>query len=151
MLEVSNLMVFFANALALNDFSMEIAGGEIRGVIGSNSAGKTTFMHAVGGLIMDIQTKERRAGGEHITVLGQVLFQGEDITFMPPAARVRKGVVLSRERHPIFAESSVTENLKIAGYTRKPVEVRETIDFVFELFQLSCFDRHHSDLFSAVR
>jgi branched-chain amino acid transport system ATP-binding protein len=34
-------MVFFENALALNDFSMSVDEGQIVGVIGSNSAGKT--------------------------------------------------------------------------------------------------------------
>ena len=43
MLEVKNLMVFFENAIALNDFSMIVNEGEIVGVIGSNSAGKTTW------------------------------------------------------------------------------------------------------------
>ncbi|MGA9236825.1 MAG: hypothetical protein WBV91_18520, partial [Desulfobacterales bacterium] len=35
-LQVKNLMVFFENALALNDFSMEVQAGEFVGVIGSN-------------------------------------------------------------------------------------------------------------------
>ena len=38
MLEVKNLMVFFENALAINDLSLEVRKGEIIGVLGSNSA-----------------------------------------------------------------------------------------------------------------
>jgi branched-chain amino acid transport system ATP-binding protein len=55
MLAVNNLMVFFENALALNDFSMTINQGEIIGVIGSNSAGKTTLMNTISGLIIDMK------------------------------------------------------------------------------------------------
>ena len=70
MLEVKNLMVFFENALALNDFSMRVDQGEIIGVIGSNSAGKTTLMNTISGLIIDMKIKEQRKGGERITIYG---------------------------------------------------------------------------------
>jgi branched-chain amino acid transport system ATP-binding protein len=134
MLEVSNLMVFFENALALNDFSMKVEAGKIVAVIGSNSAGKTTLMNTISGLIIDTRTKERRKGGERITLYGKVQFDGEDITELHPSERVKKGLVLCRERHPIFPESDLVENLKIAGYLRSSSEVRERIDYVFELF-----------------
>ena len=45
MLQIRNLMVFYENALAINEFSMDVERGEIVGVIGSNSAGKTTLMN----------------------------------------------------------------------------------------------------------
>lgn len=134
MLAVSNLMVFFENALALNGLSMEVREGEIVGLIGSNSAGKTTLMNTVSGLIIDMRIKERRRGGERISLYGSVTYAGEDITETPPSERVRKGIVLSRERHPVFPESSVVENFKIAGYLRSKIEIRETMDFVFTLF-----------------
>ncbi|HSO18999.1 MAG TPA: ATP-binding cassette domain-containing protein [Desulfosarcina sp.] len=134
MLTVTELMVFFENALALNSLSLEVREGEIVGLIGSNSAGKTTFMNAVSGLINDMRIKEKRKGGERISVYGSIVYNGEEITDMPPAERVKRGVVLSRERHPVFPESSVVENFKIAGYLRKPSEIRETMDFVFALF-----------------
>lgn len=134
MLQVQNLMVFFENALALNDFSMELPEGEFRGVIGSNSAGKTTLMNAISGLIIDMKVKEQRKGGERITVIGEIFYNGKEITQLKPSERVKQGVVLSRERHPIFAESDVRENLKIAGYLRPRDEIRETTGFIFELF-----------------
>ncbi len=134
LLEVRDLMVFFENALAINGLSMQVHAGEIVGVIGPNSAGKTTLMNALSGLIIDMRTREKRRGGERITMYGRIFFKGEDITESPPSERVKKGIVLSRERHPIFPESNVVENLKIAGYLRSRSEVKETIAYVFELF-----------------
>jgi branched-chain amino acid transport system ATP-binding protein len=134
MLSVNNLMVFFENALALNDFSMEVKEGQIVGVIGSNSAGKTTLMNTLSGLIIDMRIKEKRRGGERITVYGEIIFNGKDISETRPSERVKKGIVLCRERHPIFPESSVNENLKISGYLREKSQVREMTRQVFELF-----------------
>ncbi len=134
MLEVSNLMVFFENALALNDFNMKVEAGRIIAVIGSNSAGKTTLMNTISGLIIDTRLKEKRKGGERITLYGVVRFLDEDVTEMPPYERVKRGMVLCRERHPIFPESDLLENLRIAGYLRKTSEAREMIAYVFELF-----------------
>ena len=134
MLEIDNLMVFFENALAINGLSLTVNRGEIVGIIGSNSAGKTTLMNTVSGLIIDMRVKEKRKGGQRITVYGKVMFEGRDITELPPGRRVRMGIVLSRERHPVFPESSVLENFKIAGYLRKKAEIEEKIHQVFELF-----------------
>ena len=91
LLEVRDLMVFFENALAVNGLSMEVNAGEIVGVIGSNSAGKTTLMNTLSGLIIDMRTKEKRRGGERITLYGRILFQGEDITETPPERPGEKG------------------------------------------------------------
>lgn len=134
MLEVQNLLVFFENALALNDFQMEVREGQVVGVIGSNSAGKTTLMNTLSGLIIDMRIKEKRRGGERITVYGKILYKGEDITETRPSERVKKGIVLCRERHPIFPESDVLQNLRMAGYLRKRAEIQETISYVFDLF-----------------
>jgi branched-chain amino acid transport system ATP-binding protein len=134
MLEIKNLMVFFENALAINDISLEVRKEEVVGVLGSNSAGKTTLMNTISGLMIDIKRKEDRRGGERITVLGEIKYEGEDITNTEPDKRVKKGIVLSRERHPVFPDSSVEENLRIAAYLRKDSEIKKTFDFVYSVF-----------------
>lgn len=134
MLEVKNLMVFFENALAINDLSLEVHQGEIVGVLGSNSAGKTTLMNTLSGLIIDMKKKEDRKGGERITLLGEIRYEGQEITLIEPYERVKRGIVLSRERHPIFPDSSVEENLKIASVLRKDQEIRKSMDFVYQIF-----------------
>ncbi len=133
-MEVKNLMVFLENSLAVKDFSMTIDRGEIVGVIGSNSAGKTTLMNTVSGLIIDMKIKEQRKGGERINIYGEIIFKGENITNVQPFERVKKGLVLSRERHPIFAESDVAENLKIAGHQVKRADLVNRLKEVYTIF-----------------
>lgn len=134
MLEVDGLTVYYENALAVNDLSLEVEQGEIVGVFGSNSAGKTTLMNTIAGLTLDLKVKEERKGGQRITVLGQVRFQGENILDTKPNHRVRQGIVLCRERHPVFRDSTVAENLKIGGYLRTKEEIQESVEFVYRLF-----------------
>jgi branched-chain amino acid transport system ATP-binding protein len=134
MLEVRDLTVFYENAIAINNVSLDVHKGEIVGVIGSNSAGKTTLMYTLSGIIWDIEKKERMRGGERITVTGRILYEGKDITRAKPSERARMGIILCPERRRVFAESDVMENLKIGAYLRKRSEAKEALKFVFELF-----------------
>lgn len=134
MLDVKGLMVFYENALAINDLSCNVDEGEIVGLLGSNSAGKTTFLNTIAGLTEDLRIKEARRGGTRITVLGEIYYKGKDITNIYPSDRVKMGIVLCRERHPVFKESDVLENLKIASYNTNRQKSKEHIDYVFELF-----------------
>lgn len=149
MLDIRNLMVFYENALALNNLSLQVHRGEIAAVFGSNSAGKTTLMNTVSGLELEMKKKEERRGGERITVLGVLNFDGEDISNTKPSYRVKRGIVLSRERHPVFRDSDVLENLKIAGYLRKRQEINKAIELVFSVFPpLSNLKRRKGGLLS---
>jgi branched-chain amino acid transport system ATP-binding protein len=134
MLEIKNLMVFFENSLAINDLSLEVHKEEVVGVLGSNSAGKTTLMNTISGLMIDIKRKEDRKGGERITILGEIRFEGKDIMNAPPDQRVKKGIVLSRERHPIFPDSTIEENLRIAAYLRRDKQTKKAFESVYSIF-----------------
>lgn len=133
-LEVRNLIVFFENAAALNDISLEVRKGEIVGVFGSNSAGKTTLMNTISGLIIDMKKKEDRKGGVRITVFGEVEFEGEKVTKAQPYERVQKGIVLSQERHPVFPDCSGEENLKIGAHLHRGSELKGRLEFVYSIF-----------------
>jgi branched-chain amino acid transport system ATP-binding protein len=134
MLEGRELMVFYENMLALNNVSLRCGPGEIIGVFGSNSAGKSTLMYALSGIILDIKKKEEMRGGERISLYGAILFEGVDITRLKPHLRAKMGIILCPERRRIFPESSVLENLKIGGYLSARREAKETIDYVLDLF-----------------
>lgn len=127
-------MVFYENALAINNVSMKCQEGKITGVFGSNSAGKSTLMYTISGIILDIKKKEEMRGGERVTVLGEIQFRGENVIDVKPSERARKGIILCPERRRIFTESSVLENLKIGGYLAKGSQAKETLDYVFTLF-----------------
>jgi len=116
MLEATDLMVFYENMLALNNISITCQKNRITGVFGANSAGKSTLMYSLSGIMLDIQKKEKMAGGERITLYGQLTFDGRDIMDMKPSDRARAGIVLCPERRRLFSESSVMENLRIGGY-----------------------------------
>jgi branched-chain amino acid transport system ATP-binding protein len=134
MLEASGLMVFYENMLALNNISIWCGENQIVGVFGANSAGKSTLMYTLSGIMLDIRKKEAMAGGERITTAGTVRFQGEEITNLKPNLRAKKGIVLCPERRRIFRESTVLENLMIGGYLAKADQAKETLGYVFKLF-----------------
>ncbi len=77
MLEGRELMVFYENMLALNNVSFSARTGRSSGIFGSNSAGKSTLMYALSGIILDIKKKEEMRGGERISLFGSILFDGE--------------------------------------------------------------------------
>jgi branched-chain amino acid transport system ATP-binding protein len=133
-LQVDNLMVFYENALAVNNLSLRIDEGQIVGVFGMNSAGKSTLMRTIGGTILDVKKKEAMRGGERVTIVGCIRYGEREITNVKASDRARMGIVLCPERRRIFAESSTMENLKIGGYLATKVQEKETLHYVLELF-----------------
>ena len=134
MLEASDLMVFYENMLALNNVNIRCDQNQIVGVFGANSAGKSTLMYALSGIVLDMQKKEAMAGGERITVDGSIRYLGKEVMTVSPSRRAKMGIVLCPERRRIFKESTVLENLKIGGYLASRAQARETLAYVFEVF-----------------
>ena len=134
MLEATDLMVFYENMLALNNVSIRCEEKQIVGVFGANSAGKSTLMYALSGIMLDIRKKEEMAGGERITMAGSIHYQGQEVTNTKPSTRAKMGIVLCPERRRIFKESTVLENLKIGGYLATSAQAKETLDYVFTVF-----------------
>ncbi len=127
-------MLFYENVLAINNVTLNVGPGQIIGVFGANSAGKSSLMYAISGIILDVKKKEEMRGGERITILGDVNFGGEDITKLEPSERARRGIILCPERRRIFAESSAMENLRIGGYLATRAQAQQTLAYLFKIF-----------------
>lgn len=134
LLIVSDLMVFYENALAINNVSLKCNQNKITGLFGSNSAGKTTFMLTISGILSYYKKQEKMRGGERISWYGKILFNDQDITNMKPSDRSKRGIVLCPERRRIFGECTTLENLKIGGYLASKNQRKKTLTYVFDIF-----------------
>jgi branched-chain amino acid transport system ATP-binding protein len=133
-LEIKNLMLFYENAVAINNINITVDEGKIVGIFGSNSAGKSSLMLCISGIILDVRKKEAMRGGERITVTGEIKFRGEDVLGVEPSERAKKGIILCPERRLIFPESSAFENLRMGGYLASKAQAKKTLEYVFTLF-----------------
>jgi branched-chain amino acid transport system ATP-binding protein len=123
LLEVEGLCVNYGHIEAIRDITFSVAAGEITTLIGANGAGKTTTLKTISGL--------RRVRE------GKVVFDGKDITNMPPYERVKLGISQSPEGRGVFPGMTVRENLDMGAYVRsdrKTGAYREDLARVFELF-----------------
>lgn len=134
LMEVKNLLVFYENAVAVNNVSLDCQEGKVTGIFGSNSAGKSTLMWTLSGIIVDMKKKEDMRGGERIVWYGEIKFDGEDILRLRADEKAKKRIILCPERRLIFAESSVMENLRIGGYLANHQQGKKTMEYVFHLF-----------------
>ena len=123
LLEVRDLHVHYGRIEAIKGISFEVAEGEIVTLIGANGAGKTTTLKTVSGV--------------RPVTSGSVVFDGNDITAMPPHQRVELGLCQAPEGRGIFPGMSVLENLDMGAYTRrdrKSAAYRDDVERVFDLF-----------------
>ena len=134
MLSAKDLMVFYENMIAINNMSLYCKEKQIVGIFGANSAGKSTLMYTLSGIILDIAKKEEMKGGERISLFGEILYKNTDVSKVEPYERARMGMVLCPERRRLFPESSVTENLKIGGYLASKKEAKDTFEYVLTIF-----------------
>ena len=126
LLEVENLYAGYGKIEALHGISFHVNKGEIVTLIGANGAGKSTTLKAV----------MRLTPPESPTVIsGDIRFNGESILKTEPhhvVARLKMDLV-PEGRH-IFGNLTVSENLKLATWTRKDNNIQKDVDKVFELF-----------------
>ena len=99
-LKVDDLTKSFGGLMAAAHISFSIQQGERSAIIGPNGAGKTTLFNLLTGQLRPDE--------------GQVYFQGEEITGLPPHQICRKGISRSFQRVNIFPMLSVFENVQVA-------------------------------------
>jgi branched-chain amino acid transport system ATP-binding protein len=117
-LAVQELVVHHGQLRALDAISFQVFPGEVYAIIGANGAGKSTLLRTIAGL--------------HRPSAGSVLFEGMDVTSVPPERRARQGIVMVPEARRLFGSLSVVENLRVgATYARQGPW---TIERVYDAF-----------------
>jgi branched-chain amino acid transport system ATP-binding protein len=111
LLELRSVSRRFGALQALSDISLQVAQGELRAVIGPNGAGKTTLFNLISGFFPPSA--------------GEIVFDGEAIQRINPAALVRRGIIRTFQITEVFLSLSVRENVRIAaevslGWSARP-------------------------------
>ena len=129
MLSVTDLDVFYGDAQALWEVSMTVDAGEVVAIVGSNGAGKSTFVNAVMGI-----NRARR---------GSILFEGVELTTLAGHRTCRRGIAIVPEGRRLFPSLSVGENLDLGAFhSEARRHHQESLAWVHELFPRLSERRH---------
>jgi len=116
LLAVKELKAGYDKLKVLYGVSFEVREREILAVVGPNGSGKSTLLKAIFGLA---------------TVHGgKVVFEGEDITGLPPHVKAKRGLAYLPQIGNTFERLTVYENLMMAGYTLSKEELKERMEEV---------------------
>ena len=121
MLNTVKLSVFLGQIKVLNELCLEVREDEITGVIGSNGAGKSTFLNTVAGINSE--------------VMGSIEYKGSEILGKAPEAIVRLGISLICQGGRPFRRMTVLENLELGAFIRSDLGgIKEDIDSILQTF-----------------
>ncbi|WP_295640837.1 ABC transporter ATP-binding protein [uncultured Mailhella sp.] len=120
-LRIENLFVAYGKADVICGVNMEICAGRITGLLGANGAGKTTLLRAILGL-----TPPRK---------GSVVFNGMEISGLPPHKIAARGISGIPEGRRIFSKMTVEENLLMGAYMERDRDkIRQRLERVYRIF-----------------
>ena len=123
MLELSQVNAGYGDLRVLFDINMHIDKGEVVALVGSNGAGKTTVLRCISG---EIKIKQ-----------GSISWYDQDLSAMPPYARVKIGIAHIPQGRGVLGSLSVTDNLILVSYTKRTKPRRqELMKMVFDIFPI---------------
>lgn len=103
MLELNGVSKTFGGVKAVQDVSMSIASGEVRGLIGPNGAGKSTLVNLISGLL------------RHST--GTISVDGQSVDRLSAHQRAERGIARTFQNLRVFKSLTVQQNIEVAGYS----------------------------------
>jgi branched-chain amino acid transport system ATP-binding protein len=102
LLRVEGLHAAYGKVAVLHGVNLQIMSGEFVALLGPNGAGKTTLLRAISGLLPWAE--------------GDIVFAGRSLRGVGPREAGIAGLVHVVEGHRIFSQSTVFDNLQLAGY-----------------------------------
>ncbi len=120
LLTIRGLDVYYGAVHALKGIDLEVRAGEIVTLIGANGAGKSTLLRTISGLVRP------RAG--------TMMFDGRDLSRIPPHDVVVAGISHSPEGRAVFANLTVEDNLTLGAYRRRDPQVASDMERMVTLF-----------------
>ncbi|MEH1167768.1 branched-chain amino acid ABC transporter ATP-binding protein/permease [Micromonospora sp. CPCC 205539] len=99
-LEIRDLSMHFKGVKAVNDVSIAVPAGQIRGIVGPNGSGKTTLFNVISGL--------------YRPTAGRVILDGRDVTAARPHALAHAGIARTFQNLRLFAALTVRDNVLVA-------------------------------------
>lgn len=121
-LSVLDLQVSYGDIMVLRDVDLSVTQEDIVTIVGANGAGKTTFLKTVAG----IKAKDS----------GSIVYAGEETGDKAPYELIREGLSYVPERHRIFPDMTVAENLRTAMVPTKERNREANLKRVYDLFPI---------------
>jgi urea transport system ATP-binding protein len=119
MLTVESIDLYYGAAQALRSVSLSATPGRVTCVMGRNGVGKTSLLRAI--------------IGHQAIAAGRIMWQGADVSKLPPHQRARRGIAYVPQGREIFPLLSVRENLE-TGYAPLRRKDQFVPDEIFDLF-----------------
>ena len=120
-LKVQHLSKYYGKKHVVKDVSFSMASGDITGLLGPNGAGKTTSFYMIVGFI--------KANG------GEILINGENITYLPMHQRSKMGLAYLPQEPSIFRKLSVEDNISLVLEAQDNLSAKEKKDKLQELLE----------------
>jgi branched-chain amino acid transport system ATP-binding protein len=122
LIEIRNLEAAYEGAAVLHQINLTVAQGAFIAVIGANTAGKSTLLRSISGLVPNVK--------------GEILYRGENLLKLPAHEIPGKGIAHVPEGRHVFVHMSVEENLLLGGYQsrRDSAGLKVRLEGVFALF-----------------
>ena len=122
LLAIRGVKSFYGNIMALKGVDLDVNEGEIVTLIGANGAGKSTLMMTTFG-----SPRARE---------GSIVFEGRDITKLPPHEIAKLRIAQSPEGRRIFPRMTVLENLQMGATVAEPSHFTDDLKRVCTFFPL---------------
>lgn len=118
LLEVKNVHTYYGDSHILQGVNLNVEKGRIVALLGRNGVGKTTLFRSI-------------IGFNHPRT-GNIIFRGNEITYLPPYKIVQLGICIVPQGRRIFASLTVKENLEIA--VRQTPSIFWSVNDIFSVF-----------------